>query len=221
MNVKVCFLDRHILCIDKPARFLCQGDETGDPSLDVIVKDWYRQYMNKPGNAYVALLHRLDRPVSGCLLFSLTSKASTRMHEMFLRGEIEKEYIAIISRSLNASKLKPKGIVKTPEFKNELEYQILKEVKDKHSENHIVLQLRLRGAGAKKHQIRAMLSSTIGSILGDDRYGNRFFDFKPKKTIALHASKVCFLHPVFKTRIEINSTLPDSWDNVYKDNWLL
>lgn len=174
LRANVVHLDRHVLAVDKPARVLSQGDSTGDDSLDEAARDWYRRHTRKPGNAYVAICHRLDRPVSGIVLFGLTSKAAARMQAAFREGIVKKEYLAVVGAKRSHSERdflrETSGILRGGTSEKDVKWNLIEERDDATA----LVRLSMTG-GAKKHQIRQMVAEcpNLGPILGDTRYGGR------------------------------------------------
>jgi 23S rRNA pseudouridine1911/1915/1917 synthase len=215
------FEDNHLLIVNKKSGELAQGDETGDIPLIDSLKEFIKIRDQKPGNVYLGLIHRLDRPTSGILIFAKTSKALTRMNEIFKTREVQKTYWAIVEgkpekqfeRLEHFLKKNPKNN-KTTVFtqstkdakKAILEYKLLGNL-----DNYSLLEVDL--FTGRSHQIRAQLSFIGHSIKGDLKYGAKRSN--PDGSISLHARKISFIHPVKKEKIEITAPPPD--DSLWKE----
>jgi len=220
--VDVLYEDNHIIVCNKPAGMLVQGDSTGDIPLLEHLKTYIKKKYNKPGNVFLGTVHRLDRPTSGCIVFAKTSKALSRLTQMFAKREIEKIYWALTSKTniptngalvhfieKNASKnivLCHNSETKTSK-RAELEYKIIRKLR-----SSLFIEVNLKTG--RKHQIRAQLSKIKCPIVGDLKYG---FD-KPNrdKSICLHCRSLSFIHPVSKKSIEVKAKLPEipEWSNL-------
>ena len=217
MDVKplILYEDNHLLAINKPAGILVQGDRTGDPTLLDFAKNYIKVEYGKPGAVYLGLIHRLDRPVSGVILFAKTSKALTRMNAKFQHQQINKKYYALcekrpaVESDLLVHWLKKNSKEnRTTAYKREvtggkraeLEYE-LKMVLERRCLLEI---LPLTG---RPHQIRVQLSSIGCTIIGDTKYG---FKGTGTGSIALHARAVHFEHPVKKEPLVIEAPVPNN-----------
>ncbi|EIJ40489.1 RluA family pseudouridine synthase [Galbibacter orientalis] len=219
-NLQVLFEDNHIIVVNKRAGDIVQGDKTGDTPLSEVVKEYIKDKYNKPGNVYLGVVHRLDRPTTGIVLFAKTSKALPRLNKLFKDKDAKKTYWAIVKNKpekttdklVHWMKRNPKQN-KSYAHKNEvpdskkaiLEYQVLQSLNNYH-----LLEIDLETG--RHHQIRSQLSSIGSPIKGDLKYG---FDRSNKDgSIHLHARKLEFEHPVKKEKISIIAPLPkDSlWD---------
>jgi len=191
-----------------------QGDKTGDVSLDKLLKDFIKQRDNKPGEVFLGIPHRLDRPVSGAVVFAKTSKALSRMASLFKEKEVEKIYHAIVEKCPEPGSGTLENYL-TRNTKQNKSYVHSKEVKDsKHailhyrklasSDRYHLLEIELETG--RHHQIRAQLAG-IGSIIkGDRKYGARRSN--PNGGISLHARKISFIHPVKKEQLEVMAPYP-------------
>lgn len=208
---KILFEDNHLIAVDKPAGWLVQGDDTGDKPLSEWVKEYIKKKLNKPGDVYLGVLHRIDRPVSGIVLFARTSKAAERMSKAIQLHRMKKYYIAEvkgtpseISGTLehymvrielnNTSKAHIKPVPNSKEAK--LDYRVL-EQRGKISRVEILLHT------GRHHQIRAQFSAINCPIVGDLKYG--YATPNSDASINLHAYKVQFEHPVKMEMMEIIS----------------
>lgn len=203
--------DNHIIIVRKEAGEIVQGDKTGDTPLSEILKDYLKTKYNKPGNVFCGVVHRIDRPVTGVVLFAKTSKALTRLNEMLKKGEIHKTYWALVEGKrkeeegdieswllsdgrINKTRVVAKG---TPEAKfSKLHYRVLAV-----GERYSLLEVKL--LTGRKHQIRVQLSSTGTPIKGDLKYGARRSN--PNGGISLLARKIEFVHPVSKMNIMVET----------------
>ncbi len=211
----VIYEDNHIIVVNKSSSEIVQGDKTGDTPLSETVKQYLKEKYNKPGNVFLGVVHRLDRPVSGIVLFAKTSKALPRLNEMFKNSEVKKTYWAIVK---NCPK-EPEGELVHYLLRNEKQnksYAYDKEVKDSkkaildykligHSQNYYLLEVHLHTG--RHHQIRCQLAKMGCSIKGDLKYGSPRSN--PDGSICLHSRKVSFIHPVSKELIELEAPLPE------------
>src|SRR5436190_7875982 len=196
----ILFEDNHCLAVVKPARMLTAGDDTGDVSLLELARDYIKQKYNKPGKVFLGLVHRLDRPVSGIVLFARTSKAAARMSEQFRSGSITKVYHALVEGTVTKAseelvdwllKDREHNVVtsvaaETPEAKQcVLGYRKLK------TANNLTL-LEITPRTGRSHQIRVQLSACDMPIYGDRKYGSTHH---LAGAIALHAAELTFTHP--------------------------
>jgi len=214
-NLQVLHEDNHIIIVNKRVGDIVQGDKTGDKPLNEVVKAYLKEKHNKPGNVYLGVVHRLDRPTSGIVLFSKTSKALPRLNKLFQQKDAKKTYWAVVKNRppkdqdilVHYLKRNPKQN-KSFAHKNEvpdskkaiLEYRILKEL-----DNYFLLEVDLKTG--RHHQIRSQLSAIGCPIKGDLKYG---FDRSNKDAgIHLHARKLEFIHPVKKEPIIVIAEVPD------------
>lgn len=214
-NLQVLFEDNHLIVINKRPGDLVQGDKTGDAPLSEVVKEYIKEKYDKPGNVYLGVVHRLDRPTSGIVLFAKTSKALPRLNKLFKDKEAKKTYWAVVKNAppqqegtlVHFMKRNPKQnksyahIKEVPESKKAiLDYRILK-----HLDNYYALEIDLHTG--RHHQIRSQLSAIGCPIKGDLKYG---FDRSNKDaSIHLHARKLSFVHPVKLEQITIVAPLPN------------
>lgn len=213
-NLQILHEDNHIIVINKRVGDLVQGDKTGDKPLSEVVKEYIKEKHNKPGEVFLGVIHRLDRPTTGIIVFAKTTKALTRLNEMFSNRETQKTYWAIVknkpendndilvhylkrNEKNNTSKAHLKEI---PESKKaSLEYKIIKKL-----DNYFVLEINL--LTGRHHQIRAQMAAIGSPIKGDLKYG--FERSNLDGGIHLHARKLVFIHPVSKMALEIIAPTP-------------
>ena len=206
-NLNVIYEDNHIIVVEKPVNIPSQGDKTGDIDMLTIIKEYIKEKYNKPGNVYLGLVHRLDRPVGGVMVFAKTSKAAARLSEQVREKNFEKKYLVITNGKfekekdiledylLKTQKNNMSRIVKegTKDSKlARLDYEVLKYDKDL---NLSVLKINLHTG--RHHQIRVQLSSRDHSIYGDQKYGGRGHG----KQICLWAYELTIKHPINKEKL--------------------
>lgn len=219
-NLQVIYEDNHIIVVNKRAGDIVQGDKTGDKPLSDVVKEYIAHKYNKPGKVYLGTVHRLDRPTTGLVIFSKTSKALPRLNKLFVSKEISKTYWALVKNRpekeadtlIHWLKKNPKNnkstayIKEIPESKKAiLHYKTIKTL-----DNYYLLEVNLETG--RHHQIRAQLSSIGCPIKGDLKYG---FDRSNKDaSISLHARNIKFTHPVSQDDLNITAPLPKDaiWD---------
>lgn len=210
-NIPVLFEDNHLLCVEKPANLPVQADSSGDMDLLNILKEHIRVKYNKPGNVYVGLVHRLDRPVGGCMVFAKTSKAASRLSEQFSKHTTEKKYLAVLQGELREEmkltdyllsneKTGMVTSVKGPHEGAKEAALITSPIAVKESLTLTSVTL-LTG---RKHQIRVQHAAHGFPLWGDARYGGG----KSGMQIALWAHTLTFLHPTLKTPLTISSNPP-------------
>ncbi len=216
----VLYEDNHIIIVNKRSSDLVQGDGTGDEPLDDIVRAYIREKYNKPGDVFLGVVHRLDRPVSGCVVYARTSKALSRLSELFRTREVRKTYWAIVSERppaeegtlssyLKKNESQNKSYVYKTEVKGsklaELSYRVLAR-----SERYYLVEVDLQTG--RHHQIRAQLAAAGCPIKGDLKYGSKRSN--EGGGISLHSRRVSFVHPVKKEEITVEAPLPD--DRIWK-----
>ena len=216
-KLEVLYEDNHIIVVVKPCNVLSQADSTGDLDLLTMVKQYVKVKYNKPGNVYIGLVHRLDRPVGGVMVFARSSKAASRLSQMIKERQLNKNYLAIVRGLLDKKEgeltdylLKEENgntIVSTKDKGKlaRLKYKVLEE--DKNNNLSLVKIELLTG---RHHQIRVQFSSRGHSLYGDQRYG-----VKDNKQIALWAYELEFMHPVKKELMHFTHLPPknDAWKN--------
>ena len=218
--MKVIYEDNHIIVVSKTASEIVQGDKTGDTPLSEQVKHYLKEKYNKPGNVFIGVTHRLDRPVSGLVVFAKTSKALARLNEMFKNGDVHKTYWAIVKNCPQETEATLEHYLVRNEKQNKsyaydrekpgakkaiLHYKLIG-----HSENYFLLEVDLKTG--RHHQIRCQLAKIGCPIKGDLKYG--FPRSNPDGSICLHARRVSFIHPVSKELIELEAPLPEG--NLWK-----
>ena len=213
-NLQILYEDNHIIAVNKRVGDLVQGDKTGDKPLSEIVKEFIKLKYNKPGEVYLGVCHRLDRPTTGIVVFAKTSKALTRLNALFSNRETQKTYWAIVKNKPAKSADTLTHFLKRNE-KNNTSKAYLKEVTDskiavldyrvfKDLNNYCALEINLHTG--RHHQIRAQLAFINAPIKGDLKYG--FDRSNPDGGIHLHARKLVFVHPVSKIEIKIIAPTP-------------
>lgn len=213
-DADVLYEDNHVIAVNKRAGDIVQEDETGDEPLDEKVKKYLTKKYNKPNGAFLGVVHRLDRPVSGVILFAKTSKALDRINQLFKSREMQKTYYAVVRKRPEP----PEGnlvhwLVKNPQKnvtkayaeennngqRSELNYRLAGEL-----EGYYLIEVN--PITGRPHQIRVQLSSLGCPIVGDNKYG--YPRGSLRKSICLHARRLRFVHPIKKEPIEIVASLP-------------
>ena len=218
--MEVIYEDNHLIAVNKNCHEIVQGDKTGDLPLSELLKVWLKEKYAKPGNVFVGVAHRLDRPVTGVVLFAKTSKSLARINELFRLGKIEKTYWAITKNC----PVEPEGTLKHWLVRDEkqnkstafdvekpnaqqaiLHYRLLAK-----SERYNLLEINLETG--RHHQIRCQLAKIGCPVKGDLKYGAERSN--PDGGISLHARKISFVHPVSQQQIEIIAPAPE--DNLWQ-----
>ena len=214
-NLQILHEDNHIIVVNKRVGDIVQGDKTGDKPLSDVVKEYIKDKYYKPGEVFLGVIHRLDRPTTGIVVFARTSKALTRMNELFSNRETQKTYWAIVKNKPQNSEDKLIHFIKRNEKNNtskahlkevpesklaSLDYKIIKEL-----QNYVALEINLHTG--RHHQIRTQLAAIGSPIKGDLKYG--FDRSNPDGGIHLHARKLVFTHPVSKEEMTILAPTPD------------
>ena len=215
-NLDILFEDNHLIIINKKPGDIVQKDKTNDISLLEIVKEYLKRKYNKPGNVYLGLIHRIDRPTSGLVMFAKTSKALSRMNNMLKEKMIVKTYLALTKNKpekessqlvhwLKKNEKKNKSTHFSRETKNAkkaiLDYTIIKEL-----ENYFLLEI-IMGSG-RHHQIRCQLQAIGCPIKGDLKYGAKRSN--SDGSIDLHAKHLKFIHPVTKKEVNLNAPVREN-----------
>ena len=214
-NLQVIYEDNHLIAINKRPGDIVQGDKTGDAPLSEVVKEYLREKYNKPGNVYLGVAHRLDRPTSGIVVFAKTSKALPRLNKLFAEKDAKKTYWAVVKnapenpsatlthwlkRNTKQNKSYAHKHEVTDSKKAILDYKMLKKL-----DNYFLLEIDLKTG--RHHQIRAQLNALGCPIKGDLKYG---FDRSNKDgSIHLHARNLSFIHPVKKEMLKLVAPPPD------------
>ena len=214
-NLNVLYEDNHLIIVNKRAGDIVQGDKTGDTPLSEIVKEYLKEKYHKPGNVYLGVVHRLDRPTTGLVVFSKTSKALPRLNKLFANKEAKKTYWALVKNAppkpqdtlIHWLKKNPKNN-KSSAFTKEvagskkaiLHYKILKKL-----DTYYLLEIELETG--RHHQIRSQLAFIGSPIKGDLKYG--FDRSNPDGSISLHARQLDFEHPVKNEAMSIVAPLPE------------
>lgn len=222
--LEILYEDNHIIAVNKKTSDLSQGDRTGDEALDAQLKKYIAAKYKKPGDVFLGVVHRLDRPVSGVILYARTSKALERFNEMFRNNQVKKIYLAIVKERPPEDEGTITGFLKKNEKQNKT-YVYDHEVKDSkkaslsysvagRSDRYYLLEVELHSG--RHHQIRAQLAKIGCPIKGDMKYG--FSRSNENGGISLHARRLEFEHPVKKEKIVITAPFPkgDIWD-VFKN----
>ena len=211
---QIVYEDNHLFVINKKVGQLVQGDKTGDESLLEGIKKFIKIRDEKPGNVFLGLVHRIDRPTSGLVIYAKTSKALSRLTQMVKNREIKKTYWALVAKEMIAPQQRLVHYLKKNEKNNKaivftqptegakeaiLSYQLIKTL-----DNYLLLEVDLETG--RHHQIRAQLSKNGTPIKGDLKYGAARSN--PDGGISLHARKLCFVHPITKENITITADLP-------------
>ncbi len=220
----VVYEDNHIIVVNKAASEIVQGDKTGDTPLSETVKQYLKEKYDKPGNVFVGVTHRLDRPVSGLVVFAKTSKALTRLNEMFKKSEVKKTYWAIVKDAPKAMEGQLQHYLVRNEKQNK-SYAYDKEVPNSkkailnykligRSQNYYLLEVDLQTG--RHHQIRCQLAKMGCPIKGDLKYGSARSN--PDGSICLHSRYVSFVHPVSKQLIALEAPVPEGnlWNGFEK-----
>lgn len=221
----VVYEDNHLIIVNKSSSEIVQGDKTGDKPLAEMVKEYIKQKYHKPGNVFLGVVHRLDRPVSGLVVFARTSKALARLNEMFRTKEVHKTYWAIVGncppteegelvhwlvRNEKQNKSYAYDKEKSEAKKAVLDYRLIGR-----SERYFLLEVDLKTG--RHHQIRCQLAKMGCPIKGDLKYGSPRSN--PDGSICLHARRVRFVHPVSKQEIDVEAPVPEGnlWHSFQND----
>lgn len=213
--MEVVYEDNHIIVVNKVPGEIVQGDKTGDTPLVETVRQYIKEKYAKPGNVFCGVVHRLDRPVSGLVVFAKTSKALARMNEMFRKGEVRKTYWAVTAGKPEKPEARLEGFIKSIERNNKsylyptpvpdskaaaLSYRLMAQ-----GDNYNLLEVNLETG--RKHQIRVQLASIGCPIKGDLKYGAKRSN--PDGGISLMARRIRFIHPVSGKEIDLTAPVPD------------
>lgn len=213
--MEIIYEDNHLIVVNKAPGEIVQGDKTGDEPLVETLKRYLKEKYNKPGNVFCGVVHRLDRPVGGLVIFAKTSKALSRLNEMFRNGEVHKTYWAITRNDPPAKEATLTHYITTVERTNKsyasskpkegakearLRFKVLA-----HSERYHLIEVEL--LTGRKHQIRVQLSAVGCPIKGDLKYGDKRTN--PDGSISLLARHIEFIHPVSKEKISLTAPVPE------------
>ena len=219
--MEILYEDNHIIVVSKPQGVPSQPDDSGDKDMLTLVKEYIKEKYNKPGEAFVGLVHRLDRPTGGVMVFAKTSKAAARLAEQMKNGEFDKTYFAVVCGRPREQKGKIISYLKKDEKTNtamivpqstdgakraELDYEMLEY--DQNT-NHALVRVKLYSG--RGHQIRVQLKSIKCPIFGDQKYGG---ESMAKVMLHLFAAELCFLHPTTKQKMIFRVYPPEN-----KDAW--
>ena len=212
--MEVVYEDNHIIIVNKRSGEIVQGDKTGDKPLSDIVKEYIKEKYNKPGNVFLGVVHRLDRPVSGLVVFAKTSKALSRLNDMFRTGDVHKTYWAITKRR----DIAPEGTLTDWLTRNERQNKSYAHAKEVPGAKKAILKYKVRSVSdnymllevtlltGRPHQIRCQLAHMGCPIKGDLKYGAPRSN--PDGSISLHSRRVEFVHPVSKEQICVEAEVP-------------
>ncbi len=215
LNIKIIFEDNHLLVVEKPVNILSQEDDTGDADLLTMLKDDIKIRYNKPGQVYLGLIHRLDRPVGGVMVFAKTSKAASRLSEQIRGDDFKKTYYAVVhglpsqqqqllkhylikDSKINTVKAFDKEVKESKEAR--LEYEVLG------NEGNLSL-VKVNLQTGRSHQIRVQLSTIGYPLYGDQKYGEEVN--KPGQQIALWSTRIELIHPTLKEEMQFDSQPPE------------
>ena len=212
-KLNVLYEDNHVIVVEKPINVLSQGDATGDKDLLTMVKEYVKVKYNKPGNVYIGLVHRLDRPVGGVMVFARSSKAASRLNKEQLEHGFSKKYLAVVNGILKEKhgqfvdkllKLNDGNTIVSNKGKEAiLNYEVLKE---NLSTKHSLVSVKL--VTGRHHQIRVQFASRGHALCGDQRYGKQ-----DNTQLALFAHELSFTHPISKEKMTFKLDMPkgDYW----------
>jgi len=228
--MEILYEDNHIIVVSKPQGVASQPDETGDKDILTQVKEYIKEKYNKPGEAFVGLVHRLDRPTGGAMVFAKTSKAASRLSEQMRNGDFDKTYLAVVCGKPRESKAKIVSYLKKDEKTNtalivpqtttgakraELDYEVLEYNQDT---DHSLVKVKIYSG--RGHQIRVQMKSIKCPIFGDQKYGG---ENMPKVMLNLFATELAFLHPVTKQKLIFRVYPPETssaWNEFNVDKFL-
>lgn len=218
-SLRVLFEDNHCLAVDKPAGVLTMGDRTGEPTLVDAAREYLKRKYHKPGNVFVGVVHRLDRPVSGVVLFARTSKAAGRLSEQFRLRSVEKTYLALVEGTVAPAE----GLLKDRLLKDrERNVVEVLDADDQGGQACVLSYRRLQRWGrltlvevrpqtGRSHQIRVQLAARGWPIVGDRKYGSKT---SIAGFIGLHAASLTFQHPVSRQPVTVSADLPEAWSRL-------
>jgi 23S rRNA pseudouridine1911/1915/1917 synthase len=225
-NLSIVYEDNHIIVAVKPQNILSQSDVTGDTDMLTMVKDYIKEKYDKPGNVFLGLVHRLDRPTGGLMVFARTSKAASRLSEQFSTNKVRKEYLAVVQGRTKDKQARLENWLKKDESTNMvrlctrsdkagklavLNYSTLSVADD-------LTLLKVNIETGRTHQIRVQLSNIKTPLFGDYKYGAKVLVGQKTSNLALWAYKLEFEHPVQKTKMKFTSLPPQDglpWNLFY------
>lgn len=217
-KLQIIHEDNHLLAVNKPSGLLTQGDDSGAVALTDLAKEYIKEKYEKPGNVFLGLLHRIDRPVSGVVLLARTSKAAARVTKQFSDKKVKKTYLAVVTgmptklsgKLIHQMGKKQDRQGKTPisdkKFRDSKEAVLKYKVRESDGDRSLLEVTLITG---RRHQIRAQLGFAGFPIEGDLKYGSKIRN--RDRSIALHASQVIFEHPVKKEEVVVKAKLPVNW----------
>lgn len=207
--MKIIYEDNHLLVVLKPINIPVQEDDSKDLDMLTYLKKYLKEKYNKPGNVYLGLVHRLDRPVSGIMVFAKTSKAASRLSEQIRNHTFKKEYMAVLCGKTPKKDILVDKLLKNPKTNTTvvsekgkeaiLSYELIK-----YKNNYSLVKINLETG--RSHQIRVQFSSRGYPLYGDQRYNKKAL---PKQQIALFANRLEFIHPVTKEKLFFEEELPN------------
>lgn len=215
--MKIIYEDNHLLVVLKPINIPVQEDDSKDLDMLTYLKKYLKEKYNKPGNVYLGLVHRLDRPVSGIMVFAKTSKAASRLSEQIRNHTFKKEYMAVLCGKTPKKDILVDKLLKNPKTNTTvvsekgkeaiLSYELIE-----YKNNYSLIKINLETG--RSHQIRVQFSSRGYPLYGDQRYNKKAL---PKQQIALFANRLEFIHPVTKEKLFFEEELPnfEPW-NIFK-----
>ena len=216
LESRILYEDNHIIVFNKRSGEIVQGDKTGDEPLSETLKAFIAQRDGKPGQVFMGVPHRLDRPVSGVCLFAKTSKALERLNDMLRGGEIHKTYWALTANKpprvedtltdfLTRNEKQNKSYISKTGKEAKLKYKLIQT-----TDRYFLLEIELYTG--RHHQIRCQLAGMGCPIKGDLKYGAKRSN--PDGGISLHARHIQFIHPVKKTEVDVTAPVPESWKGI-------
>ena len=216
LESRILYEDNHIIVFNKRSGEIVQGDKTGDEPLSETLKAFIAQRDGKPGQVFMGVPHRLDRPVSGVCLFAKTSKSLERLNDMLRKGEIHKTYWALTANKppkeedtltdfLTRNEKQNKSYISKTGKESKLKYKLIQT-----TDRYFLLEIELYTG--RHHQIRCQLAGMGCPIKGDLKYGARRSN--PDGGISLHARHIQFIHPVKKTQVDVTAPIPESWKGI-------